>query len=193
MNTLQKTIIIILVVILIMGLIIGGFFLYQNKTFSKNDPNEVLLKYVEALSNKNYEKMYEYLTNESKKLISKEDFISRNKNIYEGIEASDIKISVTKVNKINNDKTQITYTTYMNTLAGKINFSNTVDFLKDENKKYYLNWSSKVIYPELEQDDKIRVNTIEAKRGQILDRNGVVLAGKGSASSVRISSCKERK
>ena len=56
MNTLQKTIIIILVVILIMGLIIGGFFLYQNKTFSKNDPNEVLLKYVEALSNKNYEK-----------------------------------------------------------------------------------------------------------------------------------------
>ena len=59
--------------------------------------------------------MYEYLTNESKKLISKEDFISRNKNIYEGIEASDIKISVTKVNKINNDKTQITYTTYMNT------------------------------------------------------------------------------
>ncbi len=119
MNTLQKTIIIILVVILIMGLIIGGVFLYQNKTFSKNDPNEVLLKYVEALSNKNYEKMYEYLTNESKKLISKEDFISRNKNIYEGIEASDIKISVTKVNKINNDKTQITYTTYMNTLAGK--------------------------------------------------------------------------
>ncbi|MEF2641679.1 MAG: NTF2-like N-terminal transpeptidase domain-containing protein [Clostridia bacterium] len=193
MNTLQKTIIIILVVILIMGLIIGGFFLYQNKTFSKNDPNEVLLKYVEALSNKNYEKMYEYLTNESKKLISKEDFISRNKNIYEGIEASDIKISVTKVNKINNDKTQITYTTYMNTLAGKINFSNTVDFLKDENKKYYLNWSSKVIYPELEQDDKIRVNTIEAKRGQILDRNGVVLAGKGSASSVRISSWKDRK
>ena len=193
MNTLQKTIIIILVVILIMGLIIGGFFLYQNKTFSKNDPNEVLLKYVEALSNKNYEKMYEYLTNESKKLISKEDFISRNKNIYEGIEASDIKISVTKVNKINNDKTQITYTTYMNTLAGKINFSNTVDFLKDENKKYYLNWSSKVIYPELEQDDKIRVNTIEAKRGQILDRNGVVLAGKGSASSVRIGSWKDRK
>lgn len=193
MNTLQKTIIIILVVILIMGLIIGGFFLYQNKTFSKNDPNEVLLKYVEALSNKNYEKMYEYLTNESKKLISKEDFISRNKNIYEGIEASNIKISVTKVNKINNDKTQITYTTYMNTLAGKINFSNTVDFLKDENKKYYLNWSSKVIYPELEQDDKIRVNTIEAKRGQILDRNGVVLAGKCSASSVRISSWKDRK
>ena len=74
----------------------------------------------------------------------------------------------------------------MNTLAGKINFSNTVEFLKDKEKKYYLNWSSKVIYPELDNVDKVRVVSVEPKRGQILDRNNVVLAGKSVASSIGI-------
>lgn len=184
MSKLQKTVIIIFAIILIAGLSIGGYFVYQNMTISKNDPSELLQSYVKNLSNKEYEKMYDYLTEESKEKISKEDFIARNKNIYEGIESSNIQIDITQVNKINNDKTQITYTTYMNTLAGKINFTNTVDFLKDKEKKYYLSWSSKVIYPELDGTDKVRVTSVEAKRGQILDRNNVVLAGRGVASLV---------
>lgn len=184
MSNLQKTIIIIFVSILIIGLSIGGYFFYQYSISSKNDPRELLMEYFSNLSNKNYEKMYSYLTEESKQTISKEDFVTRNKNIYNGIEANNIKVDIKQVNKINNDKTQITYTTYMNTLAGKINFDNTIDFIKNKEKKYYINWSSKIIYPELEASDKIRVATVEPKRGQILDRNNVVLAGKGEASSV---------
>lgn len=184
MNTVQKTIIIIFAVILALGLGVGIYFGYTYSISSKNDPNELWQAYVKDLCDKNYEKLYEYLTEESKQAISKEDFVARNKNIYEGIEARDIQINISQVNKINNDKTQITYTTYMNTLAGKINFNNTVEFLKDKDKKYYLNWSSKVIYPELEATDKVRVATVEAKRGQILDRNNVVLAGRGVASSI---------
>lgn len=184
MSNLQKAIIIIFVIILVIGLGVGGYYIYEYSISSKNNPSDLLLEYFSNLSDKNYEKMYSYLTEESKQTISKEDFITRNKNIYDGIEANNITVEITQVNKINNDKTQITYTTYMNTLAGKINFSNTVDFLKNKDKKYYLNWSSKVIYPELEATDKVRVATVEPKRGQILDRNNVVLAGKGVASSV---------
>lgn len=184
MSNLQKTIIIIFVIILVVGLSIGGYFIYQYNKSSKNNPRDLFLEYFSDLSNKEYEKMYTYLTDESKSAISKEDFVARNKNIYNGIEASNIQVEINQVNEINSDKTQITYTTYMNTLAGKINFTNTVDFLKNKEKKYYLNWSSKVIYPELEATDKIRVATVEPKRGQILDRNNVVLAGKGLASSI---------
>lgn len=186
MSNLQKTIIIIFVTIIIIGLIVGGYFIHQYNKSSKNNPKELLVEYFSYLSNKDYEKMYDYLTEESKSTISKEDFVNRNKNIYNGIEASDIKVDINQVNEINNDKTQITYTTYMNTLAGKINFSNTVDFLKNKEKKYYLNWSSKVIYPELESTDKVRVATVEPQRGQILDRNNNVLAGKGVASSIGV-------
>lgn len=184
MSNLQKTIIIIFVIILVIGLSVGGYFIHQYNKSSKNNPRDLLLEYFSDLSNKDYEKMYDYLTDESKSAISKEDFVARNKNIYNGIEASNIQVEINQVNEINNDKTQITYTTYMNTLAGKINFTNTVDFLKNKEKKYYLNWSSKVIYPELEATDKIRVATVEPKRGQILDRNNVVLAGKGACSSI---------
>lgn len=36
-----------------------------------------------------------------------------------------------------------------------------------------------IIFPQLESTDKVRIDTVEAERGQILDRNGKVLAGKG--------------
>lgn len=43
-----------------------------------------------------------------------------------------------------------------------------------------------LIYPGLSERDKVRVSVTQAKRGEILDRNGRVLAGKGTASSVGI-------
>ncbi len=38
--------------------------------------------------------MYEYITKQSKEKISQEDFVKRNKNIYEGIDAYDIKLKL---------------------------------------------------------------------------------------------------
>ena len=43
-----------------------------------------------------------------------------------------------------------------------------------------------MIFPNLTSTDKVRVSTTQAVRGEILDRNGRVLAGKGIASSVGI-------
>ena len=43
-----------------------------------------------------------------------------------------------------------------------------------------------MIFPELSADDKVRISTTQAERGQILDRNEKVLAGKGTVSSVGI-------
>lgn len=43
-----------------------------------------------------------------------------------------------------------------------------------------------MIFPNLTSTDKVRVSTTQAERGEILDRDGCVLAGKGTASSVGI-------
>lgn len=43
-----------------------------------------------------------------------------------------------------------------------------------------------MIFPELSVTDKVKISVTQAKRGEILDRNGRVLAGKGIASSVGI-------
>ena len=73
----------------------------------------------------------------------------------------------------------------MSTSAGTISFTNTAK-LEKEDKKYKINWSSSIIFPELRNTDKVRVSSITAKRGEILDRNGVKLAENGSISTVGI-------
>ena len=58
--------------------------------------------------------------------------------------------------------------------------------LKKTKQGYKLVWQDSLIFPDLESDDKISVTTSKAERGEILDRDGKMLAGKGVATSVGI-------
>ena len=147
-----------------------------------NTPEATLKTYMSYILEKNYEGMYELLSSKTKQEVEKETYLSRNKNIYEGIEISNLKIHVVKTNK-KEETAEVIYQVTMQTVAGEINFSNTSYFTKEE-EDYKLNWSSNDIFPELENNYKVRVETIEADRGKILDRNGNILAGKQTASQV---------
>lgn len=169
--------------IIIIPIIISFAILFMyNKA---NKPEDKLSKYFTLLNEKNYEAMYEMISSENKQGISEEDFISRNKNIYEGIEASDIKIQIKNVEKKGNNLT-INYGTSMTTMAGDLEFDNSIDMKKERKIGYTLNWSSNVIFPELKDNDKVKVNIIKAKRGSILDRNDIPLAMDGTAANVGI-------
>lgn len=144
----------------------------------KVTPEDILKDYMAHITNKEYDAMYELTTKET----AKEDYITRNKNIYEGIEVSKIDINVAKTTK-NGKEAEVIYTTVMNSLAGEISFSNTVNLVKEDDT-YKINWSSNLIFPSLKNEYKVRVSTLEAKRGQILDRNGNVLAGEQTASQI---------
>ena len=152
---------------------------------SSNKAEEVVENYFELLNDKNYSEMYKLISDESKNKISEEDFIKRNKNIYEGIEAENIKVTLGE-NKKDKGKVTVNYDTEMNTAAGEVNFSNSVELTKGDNKKYNINWSSNVIFPDLDDDNKVRINTEKAKRGSILDRNGNVIATDGVTASVGV-------
>lgn len=130
--------------------------------------------------------MYDLITQTSQNSIAKEDFIKRNKNIYTGIDMSNIQIEISEVEKIDNSNSKITYKTTMDTSAGIIEFSNVSNLVKNNEKEYKIEWSSKLIFPELENDYKVRINKDEAIRGSILDRNGYALATQGSVSSIGI-------
>ena len=45
-----------------------------------------------------------------------------------------------------------------------------------DDNKYYLNWYSQLIFPDLQSDYKVRVSTTQGKRGAILARDGTALA-----------------
>ena len=173
----NKKIIIGIIAIIVIILIITTTVLMLS---NKKRPEDTLKDYFYKLSNKNYEEMYEMLSKNSKESISKEDFINRNKNIYEGIEAENIEIEIKDINK---EKTTINYNIKMDTTAGKIELENKINIVKEE-KQNKIQWSSSDIFPNLTNNDKVRVKTEKGKRGNIYDRNQKLLAGEGTASSI---------
>lgn len=178
----KKGIIITIAIIVIILLAIIGVIIYLNTP--KEDAQQVLINYVSLINEKKYEELYSNLSLDSKNNISEEDFITRNKNIYEGIDAVNIEIQIQ--NEIKQGKTsEITYNENMSTSAGNISFVNTVN-LVIEDKEYKIDWSSSMIFPELRDTDKVRVSTIQSSRGEIFDRNGNKLAENGNISSVGI-------
>ncbi len=176
---------IVVTIIVIVFAVAGGVIAYR-MTRDTSKPEDVLIKYVGYVNEQNYEEMYKLLTNDSKEQISKEDFITRNKNIYEGIDMTDMKIEITNVTEENSKTYVISYNQSMNSEAGKIEFENTANVIKDKELGYQLNWKSSLIFPNLSSTDKVRIKTISAERGSIVDKNENMLAGLGTVSSVGI-------
>ena len=145
-------------------------------------PEELLVEYMNHIPAQEYEQMYAMLHIEASGNVSQEDFIKRNSAIYEGIEIQNMAVEIIAYDE---EQLTVTYQTSFDTVAGEISFENEAFFLEGEDG-YKLVWDNSLIFPNLAFTDKVRVSTTQANRGEILDRNGRVLAGKGTASSVGI-------
>jgi len=128
--------------------------------------------------------MYELIDDSIKTEYTQDIFVSRNKNIYNGIEAKNIKIDNIQKIKEENGAVVLTYNMSMDTLAGNLSFQEEVSLKENEEKEYKIKWSSRMIYPGLDDTEKVKISTTKPKRGSIYDRNNVLLAGEGTVSSV---------
>lgn len=145
-------------------------------------PKELLTSYVSAIGKKDYDAAYKLLDADSTAGTTKKAFTERYTNIYEGIEAADVKVSgVTEDKKAK----KLTYHLSMESVAGKLSFDSAASYVRTKDG-YRLVWKDALILPGLTSTDKVRISTDEAARGSIYDRNGVLLAGAGTASSVGI-------
>ena len=177
----NKRTIIITIFVLILVIAAGAtMFIYYQRN-GENAARQVLSDYVDLLNQKDYDEMYAKTASMN---MSEDDFTTRNQNIYEGIGAENVSVDITGVEKADNGY-DISYSEKMYTSAGEINFSNTARIVK-EGEEYKLKWNSSIIFPELGETDKVRISTIKAKRGSILDRNGNALAEDGQIASVGI-------
>lgn len=159
-------------------------FIQSRKKAALPAPDELFTQYTAYLSGGSYENMYDMLDEQSRMEITREDFVTRHKNIFGGIEASNIQAAVTGTEEKEEGVAVVSYQMSLDCLAGPISFPNQVTFLKDEEGAYHMSWSDRVIFPEFGRTDKVRVTTEKAERGQVYDRNGELLAGKGTASMV---------
>ncbi len=178
-----------------------GYVMYMEKELENRRVAAIpdsLVQYMDFINSKSYEEMYMMLSSQSKEAMTQEEFVSRNMGIYDVIEASGIEVSVHNVED-DKDMKIVNYETKMETLAGEVEFPNRAVYILEQEptgafwekiapitikQEYRLVWNSQLIFPALSTTDKVRVNKVEAERGEIYDRNGDMLAGKGVASSV---------
>lgn len=156
----------------------------------KSSSEETLRKYFEAINNQDYEAMYEMISKESKEKVSKEEFIDRNEKIYSSIDLENIEITINSKEKQDSKIEKIDYNVDMTLASGKISFENNTRLQIEGKEGFFVEWNSNIIFPNLNDTDKVKVKRDTAKRGEIQDRNGIALAMQGQISSLRNSSRK---
>lgn len=158
-------------------------------------PKDAFYNYVKLWNEQKFDKMYSILSNDAKEQISKEDYVERYSKIYSDINVEDLKITVGKKevsdDELDKGKVKLPFSLSMNTLAGEVSFKHNAQLVKekqgkDEEERWYVQWDTTYIFPELEEGDKVRISVSTGKRGEIFDRNGLPLAMNGSAFEIGI-------
>lgn len=175
----KKTFLLIGIVAFVVVIGIVGFFTYKAMQPS---PAKAWDAYVNLVKDKKYAQMYACLDTASQRSITKENFVKKNKNIYEGMDAKNIRMTITDTTAMDNGK-KLFYKMSMNTIAGPLSFKDHVNVIKEDGS-YKIQWKSSLILPDLGTTDHVSVQTLRAKRGSILDRNGNALAEQGAIYKV---------
>ena len=175
--------IILLIVVDALFLYVVHIYAYPIKEEIVENPEDTLIEYFSLIQEEKYDDLINLINIPNS--YSVDSFIARNRNIYQGIKASNMKMEIIST-EIEEDNATITFHNSMDIRGGSLDFVNTASLTKNEEGHYKINWSSELIYPELKNEYKVRVNTIEFERGCIMDRNGNILAGQGKAYNVGI-------
>lgn len=147
-------------------------------------------RFFSFLQNKEYPRIYQLLTAESRKNLSLVDFSSRYEEIYKTISLQKAVCKLTGIRKVNEDNSTATFTMTATTAKLGVFTMNMEANLRWENSKWLLNWTSELILPGLETGDKALLRVLSAERGAIFDANGEVLARNGFAQSVYVDTSK---
>lgn len=144
---------------------------------SKKDPiKEAFNQYAELWVKADYANMYEMLSSESKNYIDKDTFVKRYTDIYGGIEAEDITISINNEKERDKKSLEIPFTLKAKSVVGDLVIEDfKVNFVQ-EAKEYKVKWDESLIFPQMLAGDKVKVEDNYGKRGTIYDKNGAPLA-----------------
>ena len=145
-----------------------------------SSPARVIRAFYKNVNNHKYEELYNLVETD----MSKEEFTNKMKSVYDRMEVSSAWVTIS-INLKNSDVVNLKYVTNLNTVAGKLTFSNKSTLVK-VNGKYKIKWDNSFLYPKLKNNQKIRVSTLKAKRGAIYDRNKNILAKDAKAYSIGI-------
>lgn len=151
----------------------------------KDKVKEVFESYSAKWVEKDFDGMYEMLSDDSKQNIDKNTFVERYNNIYDAIQASGISINISDEDR-DKKSLEIPFNMTMDCIAGSIELSGYTATMVKQGEEYKVKWDESMIFPQMQKDDKVRVNDSYAKRGSIIDRSGNLLATDGIIKAVGI-------
>jgi len=173
----------IIAAVLVAIAIFFGYNYWRNEQ-RKEQANQTALAFVEALENQEYEELTSFISNSSIEEIgyTKEEVQERYTTIYDGIGVNEVAASHVEVVEENeNDLFRLNYTLDMTTALGDLSAQTYITELVETEDGFTVNWDPSLIFPEMETGDTVRIEFQTGKRGNLLDRNGDLLAGEGTA------------
>ncbi len=154
----------------------------------KPTPEDRWNTYVKLWNEQKFAQMYDFLSTEARKNVTKEEFIERYEKIYRDLEIDNLKVTVGQETE-SEDEEVVPFSVKMDTVAGKIAFDHQATLVKekrDDEDNWFVAWDTTFIFPDLEEGDTIGLPTTEATRGKIVDVNGTELAVTGEVIQVGV-------
>jgi len=173
----KKTFYFLLIVIILSTLLLSS---------CKQDKVPPIEKIVNYMAEREYVRIYGYLSNESKQSITIDEFSTRFENIYAEMYINKMQSSITDY-KIDDNLCTVWYDiTFDTSKFGAITMSYEQQFI-EENGDWKLIYSPSLIVPDLGENEKVYISDIEPKRGEIFDVNGNLLAKNDYAITVYVN------
>ncbi|MDT9722026.1 penicillin-binding transpeptidase domain-containing protein [Paenibacillus sp. ClWae2A] len=178
-----------------------GMYLYmQNNKEAEAKPQTTVNQYIEHLQKKEFDQLYTLMAPASlqESGMNKEQFVEKYNAIYSGMEVSTVKAEVkpkdvaetasdgskTDAEKQDPDTYEVDYNLQLTTFLGEVSETHTLKLvrqeLEDGGKNWQINWQPSLILNDMVKGSKVRVRTLFPDRGDIVDRDGLPLATKGT-------------
>ena len=138
-------------------------------------PETVAVAFLDCIAAQDFETAYGYLWPYDNDSLEKDEFIAKYEAIFSGLEIESMKVYDPFVTT---DSFGTTYT-YTCAYATKEYGTYTYDFsmdIKQMEDQFYVNWGQDLIFPFMDFEDKLLIETIKASRGEIFARDGEILA-----------------
>lgn len=131
--------------------------------------------FLEAWGKSNFAGMYGALTPATRTKISQDDFVTRYKDIVQEATITKITPTLTHITEEGSTATAKFHVKYETAVLGALEQDNVFSLVREQGR-WGIIWSPRLIFQELENNNRLKLYITKSTRGNVYDRNGAPIA-----------------
>jgi len=148
-----------------------------------SNPGKTAEDFLDAIAKRDFKLAYTYTWPYDSTTLAEEDFINKYQAIFDGLGIQEMEITDAFVTT-DSFGTLYTYTaTYITEKYGNFSYNFSMELRNVESITYVV-WGQDLIFPFMDFEDKLHVETVPAIRGEIFTETGEILAKNDYATAV---------